>query len=144
MSHLVWHLLSVSRETLLGAWLRADGFVQGAAHAQEPTLCRGASPAGNAWRSYWAVLLIKSELAVQFNVPESGIWTYDEHVPLPTGNDASQLELIPGERSFWKISSSAETRSPEILSYFMAEIAKRRMLQRCTTSIRPAACFSMR
>lgn len=91
-------------------------------------------------RAYWAVLLIESELAVQLDLAESGIWKYDDNVPLPAGDHIWQH---PRETNL-SPDSGMDHLSPQdstdlTRSYFMAEIAMRRMLQRCTTSVSKSA-----
>jgi len=92
-------------------------------------------------RAYWAVLLLESELRVQFDVVDSGIWNHDDQVALPNSRRAWQFDVDTG-------SPQASTTSPESTfsadgprtdrtqSYFLAEIAMRRMLHRCNTAIR--------
>lgn len=92
-------------------------------------------------RSFWATLLFESEIRVQFDLVGSGIQELDDGVPLPDS------------RRTWRFnedsSASAEVTSPEsamespvsdstdsVQSYFLAEIAMRRMLSRCNTAIR--------
>ncbi|CAH0027104.1 unnamed protein product [Clonostachys rhizophaga] len=91
-------------------------------------------------RAYWAVLLIESELAVQLDLAESGIWKYDDNVPLPAGDHIWQH---PRETNLSPDSGmdhlSPQDSSDLTRSYFMAEIAMRRMLQRCTTSASKSA-----
>src|SRR5690606_35833681 len=93
-------------------------------------------------RACWAILLIESELGVQLNFADSGIWRYDEHLQLPTADETWHF----GSPAAPATSPDAATTSPqshvtdksdsaEVLTYFMAEIAMRRMLRRCTTSV---------
>lgn len=90
-------------------------------------------------RAFWATMLIESELAVQLDLASSGIWTFDNDPPLPSwsqfDDEASPSPFsTPGESDFKPFSNS---QSPsQLLSYFLAEIAMRRMLRRCTTSTR--------
>lgn len=92
-----------------------------------------------AGRAFWGVALIESELAIQLDLTSSGIWTFENEVPLPSwsqlGDEAlpSPLSTPGGSPSF---SFGGSHSSSQLLSYFLAEIAMRRMLQRCTTSTR--------
>lgn len=89
-------------------------------------------------RAYWVILLIESELSTQLDLPSSGIWRYDEGTLLPGG---SQLWQHPDSRlsaGSCRQSSPSHTAGPT-QSYFLAEIAMRRMLQRCTTSVSQCA-----
>ncbi|SPO05072.1 uncharacterized protein DNG_07757 [Cephalotrichum gorgonifer] len=93
------------------------------------------------YRASWAIILIESELAVQLNFADSGIWKYDDHLPLPTadetwhfGSPATAPSPDPSQQSP-QSSQTDKSDSAEVLSYFMAEIAMRRMLRRCTTSV---------
>jgi hypothetical protein len=88
-------------------------------------------------RAYWAILLIESELNVQLDLAESGIWKHDDIVSLPSGHEtwhfvanSPQGGLSTSPESV----ASAGSTSDEMLTYFLAEISMRRMLQRCTTS----------
>ncbi|KAH8427494.1 putative C6 transcription factor [Aspergillus melleus] len=95
-------------------------------------------------RAYWAALLLENELAAQFDAPRSGIWCLDEHVPLPL---CQQVWQFPPE------STSSGTAAPvppggaactdtggeKTRSYFLAEIAMRRMLHRCNTAVQLTA-----
>jgi hypothetical protein len=90
-------------------------------------------------RSYWAVLLIESELNVQLDLAESGIWKLENDIPLPSSH--ATWRFVPDSMSTPPSATSQERFEPtgstpeEILSYFLAEIAMRRLLQRCTTSV---------
>ncbi|SPO02449.1 uncharacterized protein DNG_05122 [Cephalotrichum gorgonifer] len=91
-------------------------------------------------RACWAVILIESELGAQLNLAESGIWKYDQHLQLPTADETWHFGK-PGTASPETNTASPQSyvtdksHSAEVLSYFMAEIAMRRMLRRCTTSV---------
>ncbi|KAF1828084.1 hypothetical protein BDW02DRAFT_584746 [Decorospora gaudefroyi] len=43
-------------------------------------------------RAYWAVLLIESELLVQLDLAENGIWRYEAEVSLPSGRKTWRFE----------------------------------------------------
>lgn len=97
-------------------------------------------------RAYWAILLIESELNVQLDFASSGIWDHDGDIPLPAGTDAGSFSIIssPSESPFTEEDSTGispdsmpmTTTTGDIqIYYFLAEIAMRRILQRCTTSI---------
>ncbi|KAH7264668.1 hypothetical protein B0J15DRAFT_464542 [Fusarium solani] len=86
-------------------------------------------------RAYWAILLIESELSVQLDLPDSGIWKHEEEVQLPSPNGIWRFSL-PGDSAMSSPSSQIfEFSSDTIPVYFLAEIAMRRMLRRCTTSL---------
>ncbi|KFY42248.1 hypothetical protein V494_02495 [Pseudogymnoascus sp. VKM F-4513 (FW-928)] len=90
-------------------------------------------------RVYWAVLLLESELDVNFNVANSGIWALDELVGLPDCSDTCQYDIGVGSPLAALSSSSevltASTNPNKVQSYFLAEISMRRMLRRCNTAI---------
>lgn len=96
-------------------------------------------------RAYWAVLLIENELNVQFELPQSGLWALDEQVPLPTMRTAWHFSAAtsgatlnsPYEKSSPNVLHTSATSPDRINCYFLAAIAMRRMLHRCTTAIRP-------
>ena len=100
-------------------------------------------------RAYWAILLIESELSVQLDMVNSGISKYDEKTPLPASEDVwsySHAIGIPPDmenspvHSFSPESLLSPSQSADLTrSYFLAEIAMRRMLQRCTTSVSKSA-----
>ncbi|KAM0809040.1 putative Zn(2)-C6 fungal-type domain-containing protein [Seiridium cardinale] len=103
-------------------------------------------------RTYWAVLFLESELAIQIDLAESGIWSLSEEVGLPSSfcdwneTHTSSATSTPIPRS--QEPSPASSPSVEIpreiknlakisQEYFLAEIAIRRMLRRCGTAISP-------
>lgn len=91
-------------------------------------------------RACWAIILIESELAVQLNLADSGIRIYDDHLPLPAADETwhfgTPAEPSPDSSQESPHSTMTDkSDSAEVLSYFMAEIAMRRMLRRCTTSV---------
>ncbi|KFX98118.1 hypothetical protein V490_02463 [Pseudogymnoascus sp. VKM F-3557] len=94
-------------------------------------------------RVYWAVLLLESELCVDFNVADSGIWTLDEHVGLPDCSDTCQYDIGVGSplaaASSPSVLSTASANPNKVQSYFLAEISMRRMLRRCNTAIAQGA-----
>ncbi|KAJ6445246.1 C6 transcription factor [Purpureocillium lavendulum] len=96
----------------------------------------------HAKRAYWAVLLLESELRVQFDVVASGIWDHDDHVPLPNSRRAWQFDVEMGSPPQGPATtpgsniSSDMTQTDQTQSYFLAEISMRRMLHRCNTAIR--------
>lgn len=74
------------------------------------------------------------------DVPKSGIWCLDEHVPLPLYQQTWQFQ--PGDTSLADTAPSSQGIAPSTLSneentqsYFLAEIAMRRMLHRCNTAV---------
>ncbi|KAK9482020.1 hypothetical protein V1527DRAFT_501293 [Lipomyces starkeyi] len=88
-------------------------------------------------RPFWATLLIESELSVQFDLAESGIWKLDSHIPLADSHETWNIATTasPVLPTSPESVNSAGTSSDEMRSYFLAEIAMRRMLHRCTISI---------
>ncbi|KAB8224286.1 hypothetical protein BDV33DRAFT_227161 [Aspergillus novoparasiticus] len=91
-------------------------------------------------RTYWGALLLENEIAGQLDVPRSGIWYLDEHVPLPLCHQTWQFQ--PGNTPLADIAAASPGIAPSTLSneettraYFLAEIAMRRMLHRCNTAI---------
>lgn len=96
----------------------------------------------HAKRAYWAVLLLESELRVQFDVVDSGIWNHDDHIELPDSRHTWQFDIDTGSPLTTATSPPASILSDEnattdkTQSYFLAEISMRRMLHRCNTAIR--------
>lgn len=91
-------------------------------------------------RAYWTVLLLESELRVQFGFVESGIWNYDDHISLPDGRRTWQFDVEMGSPATITTSPASMSANPTgadlTKSYYLAEIAMRRMLHRCNTAIR--------
>ncbi|PIG87874.1 hypothetical protein AARAC_000846 [Aspergillus arachidicola] len=95
-------------------------------------------------QAYWAALLLENEIAGQLDVPRSGIWCLDEHVPLPLCQHTWQFppERMPsGPAGSVSPGSAISTNSvvESMRSYFLAEIAMRRMLHRCNTAVQATA-----
>ncbi|KAJ9659602.1 hypothetical protein H2198_003015 [Neophaeococcomyces mojaviensis] len=96
-------------------------------------------------RAYWAILLIENELNVQFELPKSGLWALNEQVPLPAMRTPWRFSIStlrstftsPLEISSQNLAHPTVSSSDRINCYFLAAIAMRRMLHRCTTAIRP-------
>ena len=97
-------------------------------------------------RAYWAILLMESELNVQLDFASSGIWDHDGDIPLPAGTDAGSFSIPTSPYESPAIEEESMVVSPQSAAmitttgdiqiyYFLAEIAMRRILQRCTTSI---------
>ncbi|KAL6232697.1 hypothetical protein BDW75DRAFT_232590 [Aspergillus navahoensis] len=90
---------------------------------------------------FWSALLIESEITVQLDLAHSGIWNMSSFAPVPTSSGPwtwtwprplSQYCESPTS----SIGESEQSYCPNSdLSYFIAEIAMRKMLQRCTWSI---------
>ncbi|KAH7137590.1 hypothetical protein EDB81DRAFT_70979 [Dactylonectria macrodidyma] len=92
-------------------------------------------------RANWAVLLLESELRIHFDVIGSGIWDHDDQVALPDSRRAWQFDIETGspQSSTTTPASNISADVPgtdQTQSYFLAEIAMRRMLHRCNTAIR--------
>ncbi|KAM0196104.1 hypothetical protein ACHAPA_004747 [Fusarium lateritium] len=102
-------------------------------------------------RAYWTILLIESELLIQLDLPHSGIWKYSDSVGI---RSISEIWHFPphnpetGRSSLRASSSPSPIPSPtppdHTLAYFLSEIAMRRMLQRCTTSMTKSASGRVR
>ncbi|KAL4888090.1 hypothetical protein BDV59DRAFT_196722 [Aspergillus ambiguus] len=95
-------------------------------------------------RVYWAVLLLENEIGAQLDVPKSGIWDLDEHVPLPLCQQTWQFTpegTSPGIAASVSPGSAISTTTvvENTRSYFLAEIAMRRMLHRCNTAVQATA-----
>ncbi|KAJ5459209.1 hypothetical protein N7530_011153 [Penicillium desertorum] len=90
--------------------------------------------------AYWGVLLLENEIGGQLDVAKSGIWCLDEHVPLPLCHQTwhftpeSTPAAIPSPPSPGS-AHSTHTSVQNMQSYFLAEIAMRRMLHRCNTAV---------
>ncbi|KAL2832182.1 hypothetical protein BDW59DRAFT_139834 [Aspergillus cavernicola] len=92
-------------------------------------------------RAYWGVLLLENEIAGQLDVAKSDIWCLDEHVPLPLCQQTWQFtpeSTSPGVAAATSPNSvlSINTSVENTRSYFLAEIAMRRMLHRCNTAVK--------
>jgi Fungal Zn(2)-Cys(6) binuclear cluster domain/Fungal specific transcription factor domain len=94
-------------------------------------------------RAYWSILLLESELAVQFDVAKSGIWELDEEMALPDHRRTWQFDIDVGSPVTASATSPASTLSTnatinpdKVQAYFLAEISMRRMLHRCNTAVR--------
>lgn len=108
-------------------------------------------------RTYWGALLLEkqvyvgicsliiinsicSEITCQFDVAKSSIWRLDEHVPLPACHHVWKYipdDALPGAKS--DISNgtmSIGLDKGDSGSFFLAEIAMRRMLHRCNTAVK--------
>ncbi|KAK2686564.1 hypothetical protein QWA68_015348 [Fusarium oxysporum] len=103
-------------------------------------------PYQQAIRAYWAILLLESELRVQLDVVESGIWNQDDKVALPNSRRAWQFDIDTGSPESTNTSpagsimSAAEIpQNDRTQSFFLAEISMRRMLHRCNTAIRKSS-----
>ncbi|KAI9043123.1 putative C6 transcription factor [Aspergillus affinis] len=91
-------------------------------------------------RSVQCLMLVAFEIGGQLDVPNSDIWSLDELVPLPlcqrpwqfTPESTSPSISPPG---FPEIQVSIDTHVEATGSYFLAEIAMRRMLHRCNTAV---------
>ncbi|KAJ5822633.1 hypothetical protein N7447_004973 [Penicillium robsamsonii] len=91
-------------------------------------------------RAYWGALLLENEIGGQLDVANSGIWCLDEHVPLPlchqtwqfTPESTSPTIAAPDSPDF---APSTNPRVQNMRSYFLTEIAMRRMLHRCNTAV---------
>lgn len=121
-----------AHDYILMASMRAQNMLKSALDPEREEFVR---------RAFWATILIESELAVQLDLASSGIWIFDYDPPLPSWSRFRDEPLpspfsTPGGSDFNNPSSNSQSSS-QLLSYFLAEIAMRRMLRRCTTSTRP-------
>ncbi|KAK5401003.1 hypothetical protein LTR79_001522 [Exophiala xenobiotica] len=85
-------------------------------------------------RAYWAILLIENELNVQLDIIDTGVWNLDGSTPLPSVRESwtcspqSPFQVQPHE-----------SNRDDADSYFLAEIAMRRISHRCPTAVRITA-----
>ena len=84
---------------------------------------------------YRAVLLVEGELAIPLRLSDTNAWQHEEEISLPTGTDIWSFENnkttpYPGTPGFM-----SSTQSERLVTYLLAEVAMRRMLQRNTTSV---------
>ncbi|CEL11670.1 hypothetical protein ASPCAL14769 [Aspergillus calidoustus] len=107
-------------------------------------------------RAYWAILLLESELSVQLDVAKSDIWSLDEYTPLPncrrtwhfppqqsttssstitSASLALAAAVSPASAHSADSITSTSTTADQAQSFFLAEIAMRRMLHRCNWAI---------
>ncbi|KIW18457.1 hypothetical protein PV08_02745 [Exophiala spinifera] len=85
-------------------------------------------------RAFWAILLIESELCVQLELIDTGVWNLDESTMLPKLRDSwSTSPQLP----FYAQPDGDHTANLEdIDAYFLAEIAMRRISHRAPSAIR--------
>lgn len=84
-------------------------------------------------RVYRAILLVEGELAIPLRLSDLNTWDHEEEIPLPTGTDLwSFNKPIPYPGTPEVMNS---TQPDRLVTYLLAEVAMRRMLQRNTTSI---------
>ncbi|KAL2834128.1 hypothetical protein BJY01DRAFT_259634 [Aspergillus pseudoustus] len=86
--------------------------------------------------------LFKSELSVQLDVAKSDIWSLDEYIPLPNCRRICQFPLQQAPNTIFGVSptsvystDSTSTMADQAQSFFLAEIAMRRMLHRCNSAV---------
>ncbi|KAL5344147.1 hypothetical protein BJX70DRAFT_385320 [Aspergillus crustosus] len=84
---------------------------------------------------YWIILLIESEISVQLDADDSGIWDMLSAAPPP-----SNLQTWGMSQAITSAATDGDSRLsngllPDDMSYFLSEIALRQMLQRCTWSV---------
>ncbi|KIV82251.1 hypothetical protein PV11_04374 [Exophiala sideris] len=93
-------------------------------------------------RAYWAILLIENELAVQFELIDTGVWNLDGSTPLPsvreirTCSPQSPFHVSPNTLAS---PLRQENNQEDADAYFLAEIAMRRISHRCPTAVRVTA-----
>jgi hypothetical protein len=81
-------------------------------------------------------------LHIQLDLPDRGIWGLENDVSLPDSRKTWQFSLL-SPHSPLPLSSPGRvlsTGSTKMQSYFLAEIAMRRVLRRCTTCVRTGRC----
>ncbi|KAJ5426155.1 hypothetical protein N7465_001225 [Penicillium sp. CMV-2018d] len=93
-------------------------------------------------RTYWAILLLESELGVQFDVSKSDIWNLGEYMPLPNCHRTWQFPPPQPSTSLAGVSpasahssDSTSTTADQAQSFFLAEIGMRRLLHRCNSAV---------
>ncbi|KAL2826200.1 hypothetical protein BJY01DRAFT_241395 [Aspergillus pseudoustus] len=87
--------------------------------------------------------LFKSELSVQLDVAKSDIWILDDYIPLPNCRRTWQFpppqapsSTLTGVSPASVLSTdSTSTTADQAQSFFLAEIAMRRMLHRCNSAV---------
>ncbi|KAL2812626.1 hypothetical protein BJX63DRAFT_421675 [Aspergillus granulosus] len=86
--------------------------------------------------------LFKSELSVQLDVAKSDIWDLDDYIPLPNCRHTWQFPPPQTSTSLAGVSpasihstDSTSTTADQAQSFFLAEIAMRRMLHRCNGAV---------
>ncbi|KAL4993766.1 hypothetical protein BDV10DRAFT_198046 [Aspergillus recurvatus] len=86
--------------------------------------------------------LFKSELSVQLDVAKSDIWKLDEYIPLPNCRRTWQFPPPQAPTTLAGVSpasvhsiDSTSTTADQAQSFFLAEIAMRRMLHRCNSAV---------
>ncbi|KAH2311646.1 hypothetical protein KXV47_004381 [Aspergillus fumigatus] len=90
-------------------------------------------PASILGNCFYAAVLIESEIKVQLDLVDSGIWNMTPFAPAPTASGTWRWHINPSYGSPASDSSGSEIYPHNTdLSYFVAEIAMRKMLQRCT------------
>ncbi|KAL6232692.1 hypothetical protein BDW75DRAFT_247036 [Aspergillus navahoensis] len=90
--------------------------------------------------------LFKSELSVQLDLARSDIWNLDEYVPLPNCRRTWQFPppqpattpttLTGVSPASLNSTDSTSTTADQAQSFFLAEIAMRRMLHRCNSAVK--------
>ncbi|KAL3472379.1 hypothetical protein BJX99DRAFT_235642 [Aspergillus californicus] len=93
---------------------------------------------------FWSALLIESEITVQLDLVDSGIWNMIPLAPAPASLGSWTWVHDPSALSPTSDTGTGSGPMPSYtittdLSYFMAEIAMRKMLHHCTWSIRTVA-----
>ncbi|KAM0338624.1 hypothetical protein ACHAPU_011257 [Fusarium lateritium] len=141
------HLLQPcqAHDYILAASLRVQNMLRSQQYPPE------SDPGDLLGRAYWIILLIESELLIQIDLPHSGIWKFSDSVSL---RSISEIWRFPphnpetGRASLRASSSPSPIPSPtppdHTVAYFLSEIAMRRMLQRCTTSMTKSASGRVR
>ncbi|KAL4863625.1 hypothetical protein BDV12DRAFT_189520 [Aspergillus spectabilis] len=90
---------------------------------------------------YWISLLIESEIAVQLDIGTSGIWDLTPIAPPPSSCETWEMPVEissldqTSKIAFENSEFSSGVMGPD-MSYFITEIALRKMLPRCTWSVR--------
>ncbi|KAF7593926.1 hypothetical protein BBP40_010628 [Aspergillus hancockii] len=92
-------------------------------------------------RAYWAILLLERQVThTALDFAKSDIWNLDGYIPLPNCHRTWQFAPRPTSTSPASLSPAsvqpADSTSPDAAqSYFLAEIAMRRMLYRCNSAV---------
>ncbi|KAL4916407.1 hypothetical protein BDW62DRAFT_218757 [Aspergillus aurantiobrunneus] len=127
---------------------QAHDFVAMASYKLQNSMVNGFEPDDDATQysimgnCFWSALLIESEIRVQFDLVDSGVWSMSSFAPAPTSigpctwawNQSTHYitlnALGNGEPMQLRTTPGSDP------SYFIAEIAMRKMLQHCTWSFR--------
>jgi hypothetical protein len=93
------------------------------------------SPRLELWnRIYRVALLIEGELVVPLNLANSNSWNDEDSIPLPVATDVWSCDTVIASPQP-DTPATTDSQPDKVMTYLLAEIAMRRMLNRNTTSI---------